>query len=75
MVSSRAGFLSIATLIVSILVYLLLDTLATKKHLTKFSNFVMPIAMFTGMGAAVLMTQLLPQSLVLWSWPWLPAVQ
>ncbi|MBQ3889505.1 MAG: DUF5058 family protein [Clostridia bacterium] len=74
-VSSRAGFLSIATLIVSIVVYLLLDTLATKKHLTKFSNFVMPIAMFTGMGAAVLMTQLLPQSLVLWSWPWLPPVQ
>lgn len=68
LITSPAGFLSIATLIVSILLFLLLDTIAKKFNLKKFENFTMPIAMFGGMGAAVLLTNILPQAIVSWNW-------
>ncbi|MBQ6936244.1 MAG: DUF5058 family protein, partial [Clostridia bacterium] len=62
------GFLSIAVLIVAVLLYLLLETIATKFNLKKFEPFVMPLAMFGAMGAAVLLTSVLPAELVTHSW-------
>ncbi len=66
--TNDAGFLSIATMLTSILVFLVLDTLAKKFKLSKFENFVMPIAMFIGMGMAIVLTNLLPASIVGWTW-------
>lgn len=66
--TNDAGFLSIATMLTSIIVFMILDALAKKFKLTKFENFVMPIAMFIGMGMAIVLTNLLPASVVGWTW-------
>ena len=62
------GFLSIAVLIVAVVLYLILETIANKFNLKKFEPFVMPLAMFGAMGAAVLLTSVLPAELVTHSW-------
>ena len=62
------GFLSIAVLIVAVVLYLILEKIATKFNLKKFEPFVMPLAMFGAMGAAVLLTTVLPAELVAHSW-------
>ena len=62
------GFLSIAVLIVAVVLYLILEKIATKFNLKKFEPFVMPLAMFGAMGAAVLLTTVLPAELVTHSW-------
>jgi len=67
-IQDNAGFLSIATLIVAVILTLVLETLAKKYNWSKFEPFIMPIAMFGAMGAAVLMTKVLPESLVQWTW-------
>lgn len=68
--SGDAGFLSIATLVAAILIYIILELIAKKFNLVKFEPFIMPIAMFGAMGIAVLLTNILPAELVNWAWPW-----
>lgn len=65
-----AGFLSIATLIAAIVIYVVLELIAKKFKLAKFEPFIMPIAMFGAMAVAVLLTNILPENLVNWTWPW-----
>lgn len=56
----NAGVLSVSVLIVSILAMLLLGWLCRKYKLTKFEPFAMPLSMFIGMGAAMLISNCLP---------------
>ena len=64
----NAGFLSIVTLVTSVILTLVLETLAKKFNWSKFEPFVMPIAMFGAMGMAVLLTKTLPADIVQWTW-------
>ena len=64
----NAGFLSIATLVTSVILTLVLETLAKKFNWSKFEPFIMPIAMFGAMGMAVLLTKTLPADIVQWTW-------
>ncbi|MDD6022583.1 MAG: DUF5058 family protein [Acutalibacteraceae bacterium] len=66
--SDNAGFLSIATLLASVLIYLMLDFFTKKFKWKKFEPFVMPSAMFGAMAVAILLTQYAPASLVNWTW-------
>ena len=63
-----AGLLSIATLITSVLVSLLLEGLCARFRLSKLQPFAMPLAMFAGMGMAVLLSQVLPGDLAALTW-------
>ncbi len=67
---SSAGFLSIATLICAIVIYIILELVAKKFKLVKFEPFIMPIAMFGAMAMAVLFTNILPPEIVNYTWPW-----
>ncbi len=66
--SDNAGFLSIATLIASVLLYLMFDFFTKKFNWKKFEPFVMPFAMFGAMAVAILLTKYAPASLVNWTW-------
>lgn len=66
--SDNAGFLSIATLISAIILFLIFDTIVKKLKLTKVDPFVMPVSMFGAMAISVLLTQILPTALVTWTW-------
>lgn len=63
-----AGFLSIATLIAAVILFLIFDTVVKLFKLSKVEPFVMPVAMFGAMAISVLLTQTLPASLVQWTW-------
>lgn len=58
-----AGLMSVATLIASTVIMLILSKIAEKKNITWLSNFAMPISMFAAMGVAILLSQVLPESL------------
>ncbi len=64
----NAGFMSIAVLLVSMIVMVILETLCKKFKLEKFSSFTMPISMFVGMGAAMLFEAVLPEALTSYIW-------
>lgn len=66
--SDDAGFVSIATLVASVLLYLLLDFFTRKFDWKKFEPFVMPFSMFGAMAVAILLTKFAPASLVGWTW-------
>lgn len=67
--SIGAGIMSVAVLLTSIIVYILLEKLCTKvKKLEKLEPFVMPISMFVAMGMAILLTHVLPENLVTLEW-------
>ena len=66
--TNDAGFLSIAVLIASVLIYLLLELIVRKTGKNKFEPFIMPLSMFGAMGVAVLLTQILPANLVGFTW-------
>lgn len=66
--TNDAGFLSIAVLISSVLIYLLLELIIKKTGKDKFEPFIMPLSMFGAMGVAVLLTQILPANLVGFTW-------
>ncbi len=68
--ANDAGFLSIATLIFAIVIYLVLELIAKKFNLAKFEPFIMPIAMFGAMLCAVLITKIVPEDIVNFTWPW-----
>ncbi len=73
--ANDSGFLSIATLIFSLIIYLVLELIAKKFNLTKFEPFIMPIAMFGAMMVAVLLTNILPKELVSFTWPWFDEIR
>lgn len=58
-----AGLLSVATLVISIVIMLILSRIAEKKDIKWLQNFAMPISMFAAMGFAILLSQILPESL------------
>ena len=58
-----AGLMSVTTLIVAVAVMLILSKIAEKRDIAWLKNFAMPIAMFTAMGVAVLMAQVLPEEI------------
>ena len=63
-----AGIMSVAVLLTSIVVLLVLQWLCKKFNWTKFETFVMPISMFAGMGMAILIYQILPENIALFEW-------
>ena len=63
-----AGFMSIVTLVTAVIVSLLLETLCEKKKLEKLQPFAMPLSMFAAMGMAVLLNQVLPQTVTALTW-------
>lgn len=67
-VSMGAGIMSVAVLLTSIVVLLVLQWLCKKFNWTKFETFVMPISMFAGMGMAILIYQILPENIALFEW-------
>ena len=58
-----AGLMSVATLLVSIIVMLILSKIAEKKDIQWLKNFAMPISMFAAMGTAILLARILPESI------------
>lgn len=67
-VSMGAGVMSVAVLLTSVIVLLLLQWLCKKFNLVKFETFIMPISMFAGMGMAIFMKQVLPDNIALFEW-------
>lgn len=63
-----AGIMSVAVLLTSIVVLIVLQKLCKKYKWEKFEPFVMPISMFAGMGMAILLYQVLPESISLYEW-------
>ena len=63
-----AGFMSIVTLVTAVIVSLLLETLCEKKKLEKLQPFAMPLSMFAAMGMAVLLNQVLPETVTALTW-------
>ncbi|MBR4727115.1 MAG: DUF5058 family protein [Clostridia bacterium] len=57
---NNAGVMSVSVLIVSIVAMLLLSLLCRRFKLEKFEPFAMPLSMFIGMGAAMLIDRFLP---------------
>ncbi len=68
--AADSGFLSIATLIFALIIYLVLELIAKKFKWDKFEPFIMPIAMFGAMLVAVLLTNIIPEEIVNFTWPW-----
>ena len=63
-----AGIMSVAVLITSVVVLLILQKLCKKFKWEKAQPFIMPLAMFAAMGVAVLLTNVLPAELVSLTW-------
>ncbi len=66
--SDDAGFMSIATLLAAVLLYLLIEFITKKLKLEKFEPFIMPISMFGAMAVAIILAKYAPASLVTWTW-------
>lgn len=66
--SDDAGFLSIATLIAAVLLYLLIEFVSKKFKLEKLEPFIMPLSMFGAMAIAIILAKYAPASLVTWTW-------
>lgn len=63
-----AGIMSVAVLLTSIIFVLVLQSLCKKFKWEKFEPFVMPISMFAGMGMAMLIYAVLPESISMLEW-------
>ncbi len=63
-----AGIMSVAVLLTSIIVLLILQKLCLKYKWEKFEPFVMPLSMFAGMGMAILLYAVLPENIALFEW-------
>lgn len=63
-----AGIMSLAVLITSIVVLLILQKICLKFKLEKFEPFVMPISMFVGMAIAILVYNVLPENIAMLEW-------
>ncbi|MCR4615202.1 MAG: DUF5058 family protein [Clostridiales bacterium] len=67
-VGMGAGIMSVAVLITSILVVVALQLLCKKFKWEKFEVFVLPIGMFAGMAMAILLSNVLPESISMLEW-------
>lgn len=67
-ISGSSGFMSIAVLICAMLLLVILEFICKKFKLDKLQPFAMPLAMFGAMGIAILLTNVLPESLVNHGW-------
>lgn len=63
-----AGIMSLAVLITSVMVLLVLQKLCQKFKWDKFEPFVMPLSMFAGMGMAILIYNVLPENIAMLEW-------
>ena len=66
--TGNAGFMSIAVLLVSVIVMVILEAICKKFNLEKLRPFTMPISMFVGMGSAILFESVLPADIVNFVW-------
>ncbi len=64
----NAGFMSIAVLLVAMIAMVILELICKKFNLEKLRPFTMPIAMFIGMGAAMLFEAVIPESVTQFVW-------
>lgn len=67
-IGTGAGFMSIAVLVTSVVVLLVLQKICLKYKLEKFEPFVMPISMFAGMAMAIIVYNVLPESISMFEW-------
>ena len=67
-IGDGAGELSVLTLLISIVLMIVLTKLATRFNLKWLENFTMPLSMIGAMGAAMLLAQVLPESLAMLEW-------
>ncbi len=67
-VTGSAGALSILTLISAIVFMVILSYICKKFKLNKLEPFAMPLAMFGAMGMAILLTNVLPESITGFYW-------
>lgn len=67
-VGMGAGIMSVSVLITSIVVLLVLQFVCKKFKLEKVEPFIMPVSMFAGMGMAILMKAVLPESIAMFEW-------
>lgn len=63
-----AGVMSVAVLITAVVFVIVLQKLCRKYKWEKFEPFVMPISMFAGLGMAVLLYTVLPESISMLEW-------
>lgn len=63
-----AGIMSLAVLVTSVVVLLVLQKLCQKFKWDKFEPFVMPLSMFAGMGMAILIYNVLPENIAMFEW-------
>ena len=63
-----AGVMSVAVLLTSIIFVIVLQKLCQKFKWDKFEPFVMPLSMFAGLGMAVLLYTVLPESISMLEW-------
>ena len=66
--TGNAGFMSIAVLLVAVIAMVVLETICKKFNLEKLRPFTMPIAMFFGMGSAMLFEAVLPENIINFVW-------
>ena len=60
--------MSISVLLVAVIAMVILETICKKFNLEKLRPFTMPIAMFFGMGAAMLFESVLPETVTSFIW-------
>lgn len=65
---ASAGVMSVSVLVVSVVAMLLLSKLCTKLKLDKLEPFAMPLSMFIGMGAAMLISAFVPADIANFVW-------
>lgn len=66
--TGNAGFMSISVLVVAMIAMVILELICKKFNLEKLRSFTMPIAMFIGMGAAMLFEAVLPETITNFIW-------
>ena len=66
--SDGASVMSIATLVSAVIFMLVLSKIAEKFKLRWLENFAMPISMFAALGVAIILTQVLPESISSLEW-------
>lgn len=67
-ISGSAGAMSIMVLIAAMILLVILEGICKKLKLDKLQPFAMPLAMFGAMGIAILLTNVLPESIVNHGW-------
>ncbi len=67
-ISGSAGAMSIMVLVAAMILLVILEGICKKFKLDKLQPFAMPLAMFGAMGIAILLTNVLPESIVNHGW-------